>query len=133
MEQTERQLEEDEERFHKLQMSDQASFNDKLDTLSMVVAGMAAHTDINRAHEVANEVRRLSKQMKEAQTLASTYNNRERLFGMPITNVRWCLQGRSTPRTKIHVKLKCCAKFVIINNNVVGGRKLDLLFQYFLT
>ncbi len=48
---------------------------------------MAAHTDINRAHEVANEVRRIHKQLKEAQTLASTYNNRERLFGMPVTNV----------------------------------------------
>ncbi len=56
-------------------------------TFQMVVAGMAAHTDINRAHEVANEVRRIHKQLKEAQTLASTYNNRERLFGMPVTNV----------------------------------------------
>ncbi len=35
MEQTEQQLEEDEERFHKLQMSDQTNFNDKLDTLSV--------------------------------------------------------------------------------------------------
>ena len=35
MELTETQLEEDEERFHKLQMSDQANFNDKLDTLSV--------------------------------------------------------------------------------------------------
>ena len=35
MEATEKQLEEDEERFHKLQMSDQATYNDKLDTLSV--------------------------------------------------------------------------------------------------
>lgn len=35
MEQTERQLEDDEERFHKLQMTDQANFNDKMDTLSV--------------------------------------------------------------------------------------------------
>ena len=35
MEQTYTQLEEDEERFHKLQMTDQANFNDKLDTLSV--------------------------------------------------------------------------------------------------
>lgn len=54
----------------------------------MVVAGMAAHTDISKAHEIANEVRRINKQLKEAQTLASTYNNRERLFGLPVTNVR---------------------------------------------
>lgn len=35
MEQTELQLQEDEERFHKLQMSDQANYNDRLDTLSV--------------------------------------------------------------------------------------------------
>lgn len=55
--------------------------------LQMVVAGMAAYTDISKAHEIANEVRRVNKQLKEAQGLASTYNNRERLFGMPVTNV----------------------------------------------
>lgn len=55
----------------------------------MVVAGLAAYTDINRAHEVANEVRRVAKQLKECQGLAQVYNNRERLFGVPITNVRY--------------------------------------------
>lgn len=35
METTYTQLEEDEERFHKLQLTDQANFNDKLDTLSV--------------------------------------------------------------------------------------------------
>ena len=53
----------------------------------MVVAGMAGHSDISNAHEIANEVRRVTKQLKEAQGLAGTYNNRERLFGMPVTNV----------------------------------------------
>ena len=53
----------------------------------MMVAGMAAYTDISKAHEVANEVRRVHKQLKEAQANAQTYNNRERLFGMPVTNV----------------------------------------------
>lgn len=48
---------------------------------------MAAHSDIGKAHEVANEMRRVHKQLKEAQGLAQIYNNRERLFGMPVTNV----------------------------------------------
>ena len=48
---------------------------------------MAAHVDINKSHEVANEVRRINKQLKECQDLAAVYNNRERLFGMPVTNV----------------------------------------------
>lgn len=55
--------------------------------LQMMVASMAAYTDINKAHEVANEVRRIKKQLKEAQTSAQLYNNRERLFGMPVTSV----------------------------------------------
>ena len=37
MDATYTQLEEDEERFHKLQMTDQANFNDKLDTLSVCI------------------------------------------------------------------------------------------------
>ena len=37
MEQTSIQLDEDEERFHKLQLSDQANFEDKLDTLQVGV------------------------------------------------------------------------------------------------
>lgn len=87
MAQTYEQLEEEEEKFHKLQLSDQTTFNDKLDSLSMAVAGLAGYTDLSRAHEIANEVRRLHKQLKEAQEQAAIYNNRERLFGMPVTNV----------------------------------------------
>ena len=48
---------------------------------------MAAHGEKQKAHEIANEVRRVNKQLKEAQQLAQTYNNRERLFGQPVTNV----------------------------------------------
>ncbi|XP_059176982.1 dynein axonemal heavy chain 1-like [Physella acuta] len=86
MEQTQLQLDEDEERFRKLQQSDQTNFEDKLDGLQMAVAGMAAYSEITRAHEVANEMRRINKQLKDAQQMAITYNNRERLFGMPVTN-----------------------------------------------
>ncbi len=53
----------------------------------MNVAGLAAHSHIEKSHEVANECRRLNKALKECQELANTYNNRERLFGLPITNV----------------------------------------------
>ncbi|XP_030840434.1 dynein heavy chain 1, axonemal isoform X1 [Strongylocentrotus purpuratus] len=80
------QLDEDQERFEKIQVTDQNTFQDRLDGLQMVVAGFAAHTDIGKAHEVANEVRRVNKQLKECQQLAAMYNNRERLFEMPVTN-----------------------------------------------
>ncbi|XP_036594745.1 dynein heavy chain 1, axonemal [Trichosurus vulpecula] len=77
---------EDEEKFHKIQLMDQNNFLEKLDSLQLVVAGFSIHTEIARAHEIANEVRRVKKQLKECQQLAMLYNNRERIFGMPITN-----------------------------------------------
>ncbi|KAM3838092.1 dynein axonemal heavy chain 1-like [Diretmus argenteus] len=80
------QHDEDEEHFQKMHLVDQNNFQDGLDSLQVLVAGFETRTDIDRAHETANEVRRASEQLKETQTMAQTYNNRERLFGIPITN-----------------------------------------------
>ncbi|KAM9332808.1 dynein axonemal heavy chain 1-like [Pholidichthys leucotaenia] len=77
---------EDEKRFHKIQLANQDSFMEQLDTLQASIAGFTSHADIDDAHEVANESRHINKQLKECQSLAQTYNNRERLFGMPVTN-----------------------------------------------
>nr|XP_001915928.3 dynein heavy chain 1, axonemal isoform X2 [Equus caballus] len=77
---------EDEEKFHKIQTMDQSNFQEKLEGLQLVVAGFSTHVEIARAHEIANEVRRVKKQLKDCQQLAMLYNNRERIFGLPITN-----------------------------------------------
>ncbi|XP_022600673.1 LOW QUALITY PROTEIN: dynein heavy chain 1, axonemal-like [Seriola dumerili] len=77
---------EDEERFRKIQLTDQNNFGEHLDALQMLVAGFTAHVDIDHAHDMANEMRRAREQLKECQTLAQTYNTRERLFGLPVTN-----------------------------------------------
>lgn len=53
----------------------------------LAVAGFSAHMDINRAHEIANEARRIKKQLKDSQQMALLYNNRERIFGTPVTSV----------------------------------------------
>jgi len=53
----------------------------------MQVAGMPAYTDLSKAHEVANQARRLQKDLRDAVADANKYNNRERLFDMPVTNV----------------------------------------------
>ncbi len=53
----------------------------------MMVASMASFTDVSKAHDVANEVRRLQKQLADAQESAFLYNSRERLFEMPVSNV----------------------------------------------
>lgn len=54
----------------------------------MNVAGLSSHSNLDKAHEVANECRRLNKSLKECQEFATLYNNRERLFGIPVTNVK---------------------------------------------
>ncbi|XP_054451580.1 dynein axonemal heavy chain 1 [Pteronotus mesoamericanus] len=77
---------EDEEKFHKIQVMDQNNFQEKLEGLQLVIAGFSTHVEIGRAHEIANEVRRVKKQLKDCQQLAMLYNNRERIFGFPITN-----------------------------------------------
>ncbi|XP_076985169.1 dynein axonemal heavy chain 1 isoform X1 [Tamandua tetradactyla] len=77
---------EDEEKFRKIQIMDQNNFQEKLEGLQLVVAGFSTHVDITRAHEIANEVRRVKKQLKDCQQLAMLYNNRERIFGISITN-----------------------------------------------
>jgi dynein heavy chain len=53
----------------------------------MQIAGMQIYSEIGRGHEYANEMRRVQKNLRECQQLALTYNNRERLLGLPNTNV----------------------------------------------
>ncbi|XP_073667291.1 dynein axonemal heavy chain 1 [Tursiops truncatus] len=77
---------EDEEKFRKIHIMDQNNFQEKLEGLQLVVAGFSSHVEIARAHEIANEVRRVKKQLKDCQQLAMLYNNREHIFGLPITN-----------------------------------------------
>lgn len=55
----------------------------------MNVAGLSAHSNLEKAHEVANDCKRLNKALKECQEMATTYNNRERLFGLAVTNVSY--------------------------------------------
>ena len=42
---------------------------------------------VSRAHETANEARRVNKQLKECQAQSQLFNSRERLFNMSVTNV----------------------------------------------
>lgn len=53
----------------------------------MTVAGFSGHTDLSRAQEISNDVRRVVKNLKECQTLSQLYNQRERLLNLPVTQV----------------------------------------------
>ncbi|TNN40910.1 Dynein heavy chain 1, axonemal [Liparis tanakae] len=87
MEEVAVQHEEDEARFYKMQLVDRDSLEESIDSLKILISGFAAHTELDHAHEIANKVRSKSKQLQECQTMARTYNTRERLLGLPVTNV----------------------------------------------
>ena len=53
----------------------------------MIVAGFAGKTDLSKAAETANEVRRVMKDLKDSQNQGVLFNQRERLFGMQVTQV----------------------------------------------
>ena len=82
---TETQMEQDNQKFLKKLSDDQQQLEDRLDTLQLVVAGFSGRTDIGKAAETANEVRRVTKELKDCQQQASLYNQRERLCELPVT------------------------------------------------
>ena len=86
---TETQMEADREKFLKKLLDDQLQLEDRLDSVQMIVAGFAGRTDLSKAAEIANEVRRVMKDLKECQGQAHLYNQRERLFDRPVTQVKW--------------------------------------------
>ncbi|NWQ64257.1 DYH1 protein, partial [Neopipo cinnamomea] len=77
---------EDEEKFRKAQIQDQNSFQGKLDEMQLTIGGFSIQSDVNQAHEFAEYARDVRKQLKELQDLAVLYNNRERLFGIKVTD-----------------------------------------------
>ncbi|KAM6325251.1 LOW QUALITY PROTEIN: dynein axonemal heavy chain 1 [Podargus strigoides] len=77
---------EDEDKFRKIQVIDQNGFQDKLEDVQLDVVGFSVQTDVNQAQELANRAMQVRKQLKELQNLAVLYNNRERIFGMKVTN-----------------------------------------------
>ncbi|XP_049589438.1 dynein axonemal heavy chain 1 [Syngnathus scovelli] len=79
-------LVQEEERFQKIQIADQDIFEQRIEAVEMMVGKFIGYADVDHATEMANDVKRTSKELKECQALAQTYNTRERLFGTPVTN-----------------------------------------------
>lgn len=63
MELAEGQMLADQEKFQKKLLDDQLQLEDRLDSLQMIVAGFSGRTDLSKAAEIANEVRRVMKDL----------------------------------------------------------------------
>ncbi|KAM4740185.1 dynein axonemal heavy chain 1 [Anableps anableps] len=80
------QHEEDEKRFHEIQIADQNKLEEQIDFLQSVYVEFAGYFDIDLAHELANKAKRTRMQLKHCQSLAKICNTTERLLGLPVSN-----------------------------------------------
>lgn len=76
----------DQDRFIENLGADQKEFAENVASLQMIVAGFASHNDIRKCELVAVEVRKIAKALKESQSQAQVYSNRERLCGLAVTD-----------------------------------------------
>eukprot|EP01135_Chromosphaera_perkinsii_P003004 Nk52_evm26s232 gene=Nk52_evmTU26s232 len=85
IEETEEVLATDSEKFQKNCIADKTNLEERLEQLHMIIAGFSQHQDIAKAQDISNEVKKLSKQLKECQQNALLINQREQLFGLEVT------------------------------------------------
>ncbi|KAI4462791.1 dynein heavy chain 1 axonemal-like protein [Holotrichia oblita] len=77
-------LNEESDKFQKIQFNDEINLTEKIEQMTVQVTKMSAYTDFNTTHENAIEMKRLWKHMKDAQEQGQLLNQRQKLFNMPI-------------------------------------------------
>ncbi|XP_018331814.1 dynein heavy chain 1, axonemal-like [Agrilus planipennis] len=77
-------LEEETDKFRKIQLDEELALEERIEGFTVQVAQLSGQRDFTRAHEVAIEIKRLWKNMKEAQEQGLLLNSRQKLFNMPV-------------------------------------------------
>lgn len=77
-------LEIEQDRFFKQQVLDEISLSEKVDEIVSHVTKIALQTDNSKVQEMAIEVKRTWKIMKECQVQGLLLNERQKLFGVPV-------------------------------------------------
>ncbi|KMQ95378.1 dynein heavy chain axonemal [Lasius niger] len=72
------------EKFHKAQIQDEILLSERINTLVGNVSNVALQTDINRILEMAIEVKRIWKMIKDCQESSLLLNERQKLFSMSV-------------------------------------------------
>lgn len=84
IEKTNEFLVEETDKFLKIQLNDELTLFDRIEVLSVQVAQMSARRDFHLIHDIAVDIRRMWKTMKEAQEFGQLLNQRQKLFGLPV-------------------------------------------------
>ncbi|KAK9870899.1 hypothetical protein WA026_009856 [Henosepilachna vigintioctopunctata] len=77
-------LKEEEDKYFKIQMADEFALQEKIEGLTVQVVQLQTLRDFARIHEIAVDMRRVWKTMKEAQETGLLLNSRQKLFGQPV-------------------------------------------------
>lgn len=72
------------EKFHKVQVQDEILLSERIDILIGNVTNVALQMDFNKIHEMAVEVKRIWKMMKDCQESGLLLNERQKLFGIDV-------------------------------------------------
>ncbi|XP_049878805.1 dynein axonemal heavy chain 1-like [Pectinophora gossypiella] len=77
-------LEEEQEKFWKLHLQDEQTMYDKIDMFTAQCMALTLQTDFSKVHEIANDIKKAWKGMKDAQDWGRVLNQRQKLFGVPV-------------------------------------------------
>ncbi|KAF2895248.1 hypothetical protein ILUMI_10928 [Ignelater luminosus] len=78
-------LDDEWDKYYKIQMNDELTLEEKVEHLTVLVTQMSGLRDFSKTHEIAVDIRRVWKAMKEAQEQGQLLNSRQKLFLAPIT------------------------------------------------
>ncbi|XP_045521817.1 dynein axonemal heavy chain 1-like [Pieris brassicae] len=77
-------LEEEQEKFWKLHQQDEQTLSDKIDMFTSQCMALTLQNDFTRVHEIANDIKKAWKGMKDSQEWGRVLNQRQKLFGQPV-------------------------------------------------
>ncbi|XP_028173233.1 dynein heavy chain 1, axonemal-like, partial [Ostrinia furnacalis] len=77
-------LEEEQEKFWKLHQIDEQTMFDKIDMYSAQCMALTLQNDFAKVHEIANDIKKAWKGMKDSQEWGRILNQRQKLFGQPV-------------------------------------------------
>ncbi|XP_045539469.1 dynein axonemal heavy chain 1 [Papilio machaon] len=78
-------LEEEQEKFWKLHQQDEQTLFDRIDMFTSQCMALTLQNDMSKVHEIANDIKKAWKAMKESQDWGRVLNQRQKLFGQPVT------------------------------------------------
>ncbi|KAF5308293.1 hypothetical protein FQR65_LT06286 [Abscondita terminalis] len=77
-------LEDDFQKYFKIQQADETHLDEKIEGFIVQVAKMLNLREFDKTHDIAVEMKRLWKQMKDAQEQGQLLNSRQKLFLVPV-------------------------------------------------